>query len=423
MRKFFRLIPSILLLGMFHTYSGFAKSYEAPQEFMNLYFDFSGNRNPGYPKGKINASKALIDSRKDQVSDKGPLIMVIKSMIYVYDHKGKLLLKLPLRASKSNGFFEMTAISHVGPALAYYLQVKNNGSSEWKNGLKSFLKNLKIVQALNRKKENNWLDNVEALSWGPFKKDIHNMVDYACSFAGNYISGVLKSGKLTENDLVKNFYERSDKEYPISYSHVMISTFMLTALEAVETLKTNFEKLNLDWTKAKILLRLQAGSNISSGLTTETNWLAPTFESLSQNKLPADRMFITPYLEITKDLGQDLSKRSLSYYMDRAWGSTYSRSRVAKSVFNFIPSIYEAGGVELPGNYGATQAHQISHFMMRLKYSLTDERQMLSNTVAFWMAGEYMRKKGVLKDIDVPGLNIGFKKGVSGYPSNNPEIK
>ncbi len=40
----------------------------------------------------------------------------------------------------------------------------------------------------------------------------------------------------------------------------------------------------------------------------------------------------------------------------------------------------------------------------------------LSNTVAFWIAGEYHAKKGILTEIDLPGLTKGFTNGVTEYP-------
>lgn len=37
-------------------------TYVTPQAFWNLYFDFTGDETPGYPKGKINISQTLFQS-------------------------------------------------------------------------------------------------------------------------------------------------------------------------------------------------------------------------------------------------------------------------------------------------------------------------------------------------------------------------
>lgn len=37
-------------------------TYVTPQAFWDLYFDFTGDETPGYPKGKINISQTLFQS-------------------------------------------------------------------------------------------------------------------------------------------------------------------------------------------------------------------------------------------------------------------------------------------------------------------------------------------------------------------------
>jgi hypothetical protein len=49
----------------------------------------------------------------------GPLVLVMGSDIYLYASTDRALLgHLRFRADRTNGFYELTAISHIGPALA-----------------------------------------------------------------------------------------------------------------------------------------------------------------------------------------------------------------------------------------------------------------------------------------------------------------
>jgi hypothetical protein len=66
-----------------------------------------------------------------------------------------------------------------------------------------------------------------------------------------------------------------------------------------------------------------------------------------------------------------------------------------------------------------TRAGAIDQFMIRMKHSLRDAREMLSNTVAFWMVGELADKHWDADAVDIPGLTSGFPVGVAGYPSVN----
>lgn len=60
---------------------------------------------------------------------------------------------------------------------------------------------------------------------------------------------------------------------------------------------------------------------------------------------------------------------------------------------------------------------------MRLKFSLAEPTEMLSNTVGFWMAGELAEKNWNYNKISIPGITTGFPEGISTYPNNNPVIQ
>jgi hypothetical protein len=64
-----------------------------------------------------------------------------------------------------------------------------------------------------------------------------------------------------------------------------------------------------------------------------------------------------------------------------------------------------------------TQAGAIDQFMIRMKHSLRDAREMLSNTVAFWMVQELTNKNWDPGVVDIPGLTTGLSVGVAGYPA------
>jgi hypothetical protein len=64
-----------------------------------------------------------------------------------------------------------------------------------------------------------------------------------------------------------------------------------------------------------------------------------------------------------------------------------------------------------------TKAGAIDKFMIRMKHSLRDAREMLSNTVAFWMVQELANKNWDPAAVELPGLTTGFPTGVEGYPA------
>src|SRR5262249_48481981 len=64
-------------------------SYTAPAEFMNLFFDFTGSSEPGYPVGEPTLGQMLTQAViAREGGARGPLVLVVGSDIYVYASSG-----------------------------------------------------------------------------------------------------------------------------------------------------------------------------------------------------------------------------------------------------------------------------------------------------------------------------------------------
>lgn len=401
-------------------------SYSTPSQFMSLYFDFTGHEEQDFPKNKITITDALIQSEQQSknISNmyEGPLVMLLDSSIYIYDKDRKLLFSKLLRTNRSTGFFELTAVSHVGPALSYLAKIKENGDPKWQGLMANLLEDIKQVKSLNAQAKDNWLDRANIKSWQPHKQQIRAMIDYAMSMAGNYIISVQNGSPFDLNALQTNFLN-GNKEYPIPYNSVMVATFMLTAVQSMSEIHDGITKIKINWSQAMVIVRNVAGSNVSAGLTAGTNWMVPFLNALSNNQIPADRILITPYARVTSDAGQDpLSEVSYQYYAYSVWSRIYNRSKISQAVFTGLETIYLPGRPAIPGDYGYSKATDINDFMVRLKFSLQDPREMLSNTVGYWMAGEMLNKNWDSSKIEIPGLTSGFPKGITAYPAENPSI-
>ena len=215
-----------------------------------------------------------------------------------------------------------------------------------------------------------------------------------------------------------DFFNGASAQYPIPFVNVMIGTFMLEALRGAADVHASLARLKLDWPHAMVLVSSRAGSNVSSGLTEGTNWLVLFLKAASGFTLPDDRIKIVPYAEVRPSLGQaQLAQADLNYYVQRVWGPLFYRTIVSDQVFAGIPTVYLPNRPPLPGDYFVTKADAIDQFMIRLKHSLRDAREMLSNSVAFWMVQELANKNWNPAAVDIPGLTTGFPPGVAGYPA------
>ena len=399
-------------------------SYTAPAEFMNLFFDFTGSEEPDYPAGQPTLGQMVTQSAKESAGGApGPLVLVVGSDIYVYDTAGGARLGAErFRADRASGFYELTAISHIGPALAYLAQIKANGDARWQARLASLRTHTAQVRALNRRATDNWLDRLNQPAWSAHKAQIRSMVDYACARTLSYIDSLGNGDSFTTAGVNDDFFNGTSAEYPIPFVNVMIGTFMLEALRGAADVQGSLARLKLDWPHAMVLVSSRAGSNVSSGLTEGTNWLVLFLKAVSGFSLPDDRIKIVPYAEVRPSLGQaQLVPADLAYYVQRVWGPLYYRKVISDQVFAGIPTIYLPDRPPLPGDYFVTQAGAIDQFMIRMKHSLRDAREMLSNTVAFWMVRELANKNWDAGAVDIPGVTIGFPGGVAGYPAVTPQ--
>ena len=399
-------------------------SYTAPAEFMNLFFDFTGSEEPDYPAGQPTLGQMVTQSAKEAAGGApGPLVLVVGSDIYVYDTAGGARLGAErFRADRASGFYELTAISHIGPALAYLAQIKANGDARWQARLASLRTHTAQVRALNRRAADNWLDRLNQPAWSAHKAQIRSMVDYACARTLSYIDSLGNGDRFTTAGVNDDFFNGTSAEYPIPFVNVMIGTFMLEALRGAADVQGSLARLKLDWPHAMVLVSSRAGSNVSSGLTEGTNWLVLFLKAVSGFSLPDDRIKIVPYADVRPSLGQaQLAPADLDYYVQRVWGPLYYRKVISDRVFAGIPTIYLPNRPPLPGDYFVTPAGAIDQFMIRMKHSLRDAREMLSNTVAFWMVRELANKNWDAGAVDIPGVTTGFPGGVAGYPAVTPQ--
>jgi hypothetical protein len=295
-------------------------SYTAPAEFMSLFFDFTGSEEPDYPAGQPTLGQLVTQSAKEAAGGAaGPLVLVVGSDLYVYDTAGGARLGAErFRADRASGFYELTAISHIGPALAYLAQIKANGDARWQARLASLRTHTAQVRALNRRAADNWLDRLDQPAWSAHKAQIRSMVDYACARTLSYIDSLGNGDRFTTAGVNDDFFNGTSAEYPIPFVNVMIGTFMLEALRGAADVQGSLARLKLDWPHAMVLVSSRAGSNVSSGLTEGTNWLVLFLKAVSGFSLPDDRIKIVPYAEVRPSLGQaQLAPADLAYYVQR----------------------------------------------------------------------------------------------------------
>ncbi|MEE3325904.1 MAG: DUF5624 domain-containing protein [Myxococcota bacterium] len=403
--------------------------YTTHQAFADLYFDFTGYQHANYPAGRRAIAKDLAQALSNNLTklSAGPLVIATKTGIYAYDSDPghRLLRGTSFRAAPNSGFYEITSLSHVGPAIAYLATLRTLGSENWRDHIPPMLTHLQQVREVNRAGlEEHWLTQLACTAWVGRETRIKRMIDYACGLASHYLMKIKEDPeKLSEKHLRENFLESSSADFPIGYNTVMIGTFACEALRGAHLIHSCLKSPEIDWKSAKVLLCNLAGVNYGAGLTASSNWLYPTVLSIAGDVLDPRRVIIAPYSPIPEAVGEDaLNDEDFDQLASSTWGALYSRPVVTQSAFPFVEDIVVAPRDPIPGDYGFTGADDIDHFIRRLKFSTGNPKEMLSNTVGFWIAGEAVAKGWDLTKMDIPGLTHGFPDGLDDYPTTAPEI-
>tara|TARA_R110000868_G_scaffold8205_3_gene42437 strand:- start:27379 stop:28602 length:1224 start_codon:yes stop_codon:yes gene_type:complete len=404
-------------------------NYTTPQAFYDLYYDFTGYSHGDYPKGQTAIAQDLAKViAHPEAGKSAPLVVANSVGIYVYsDEPGhRLISSASYRAAPNSGFYEITSISHVGPAIAYLGALKDAGNDAWEKHLDPLIKHLTDVRKINAAPiAKHWLTQLDSVVFRGKEAQIKNMIDYACSLAANYLISVKQSKEaFGSQHIVDHFLNVSSKEYPVPFDTVMISTFVLAGLQSVYELYSALNNPDINWPNARIMLHNLAGTNYGAGMTEGSNWLVPVVKSIAGTVLNPKRILILPYAPPSEHLGDDvLPDDEFDKMANQTWGSIYSRPAISEAAFSHVEDITIPYRAPLPGDYEITKADQIEDFVKRLKFSITSPKQMLSNTVGFWLAGEAVNKQWQFDKMDLPGLTHGFPTGMSAYPDNAPEIK
>ncbi|MCF6776741.1 DUF5624 domain-containing protein [Thiotrichales bacterium 19X7-9] len=417
MKKYITIFALIFSLGAVsyaQTEASETTVYQTPTAFYQLLHSFYGqDKSIG-----TTLSKEMQTNSTSNTSSASVLILFLNSDLYIYDQNRKLLAHESLRVQPNSGFFEMTSISHIGPAIAYLLYLKNLGDTHWKSLALSLLDNIKSTYKVNNQKP-NWVYQLNNPAWQGHQKAIHCMSNYALSLSKSYLTSILKNpNSFNETTFKNNFIESHSKAYPIPYNNVMIGTFMLVGLDDAYRLHQTFSKLDINWQNAKVILRNVAGSNYTAGLTKDSNWYYNFLKVESNNQLPDRRIFIAAYAKVLDSVGdKTLPLKAYNYYTESVWGALYNREIIANKTLSFIADITTTTqSSSLPGDYSNTKADDIAAFSKRLKYTFSDPTQMLSNTIGFWIPQALANNHYDAQTIKLPGLEAGFPKGIMNYP-------
>ncbi|WP_457585277.1 DUF5624 domain-containing protein [Ensifer canadensis] len=361
--------------------------YRPDPRFVDLYELYTGPR----------SIAAELSQRKMDATADTPLLISTGSDLVLFPGRGREPVSVSFRLS-TRGFKELTAVSHLGTAAAWVVEMQEAGMDGWQLWARRFIAQCEEVRAAST--VSYWASEVTVEAWKGWEPKIVDVVDYACRTAESYLqAGLQDPSVFTYEQLRQRFLEPPKPGIlPVAFNDVMVATFALTFLDIAHRMLTWLKSLELDWQTVMVMICGSSGRP-TAGLTWATNNMCHMVWRASQRALKPEHLLISPHapglnLEMIKS-GSDLRDLEKSYRT--LWCKTRVTAEIGGRMFEgfpvFAPDIGQAPIIADPSQ-ALSEMPRLQHpndrftAISRLRLVMEDPRQLLSNSVAEFIIDE-----------------------------------
>ena len=408
-------------------------------EFLSLFSAYTGG-----PESLGYQFRAAIT----ETQASSPILVCTAAYMLLYPGNGQDPSMLPFRV-QSKGFIELTAISHIGPAMATLAEMKVL-NKDWKRHAQVLLNATMAVKSANS--ESFWKDFVRGEAFVGREASIAAMINYACDMTIHLLKTVLADpNKLTARLVRENFLEilgggggggtspnattpaYSNSTLPeaawngtIPYNKIMIATFFLNGLDTAYRMQNWLSQYNIDWANAQVLITGQTGRP-TAGVTFSTNSIVGVLTQ-SFPKFPLKRLYIAPHGPAPEiQNGTAASLRQYEAQFRELWASLLGYQELGARMFVGYPAFQIQENVHpIINSSTTTTVSEMPKIMApddwfsmvtRLRVTLEDARQTLSSCVTDYAAQQLYENGFDLRKVNVAGLDgYDYVRGISSPP-------
>jgi hypothetical protein len=385
-------------------------TYSPHPHFTALYADYTGE----------NSLAAGLALQRVALTAGDPLLISTGSDLVLFPGDGAAPLVASFRLS-TKGFIELTAVSHLGTAMAWLAEMREQGSADWRGWAERFLADCRAVRETSN--ESHWQDAVGVEAWRGMEGKIADLVDYGCRVSENFLTGILADeSKLTFEHLRSAYLEPSGSaDVPVPFNDVMVATFALTFLDIAHRMMSWLRSHALEWRKVMILICGSSGRP-TAGLSWATNNMCHQLWKASGETLDPSRLLIAPHapgLDIKRiEAGERLDMLEQGYR--RLWCKTRVTAELGAKMFAgfpaFEPSIETAPVIDA-NTRTLREMPRLTHpddrltAITRLRLVMEDPRQLLSNSVSEFIIDELAAHDLDPRRVTIPGFtNASFPR-------------
>jgi hypothetical protein len=343
-----------------------------------------------------------------------PLIVATGTDIALYLGGGQPPVVEGFRVS-TRGFKELAAVSHLGPALATLVRLRELGEANcWRQDAERLLSATKAARAANSTEL--WRDRIAVRAFHGREAAIAAMVDYSCRLTERFLQRSLDDpGYLNTSTLQEDYLEGPADELPVPFNRIMIATFFLTGMDVAHRLISWFDDLELPWERAMVIIAGRAGRP-TAGVTRESNSVAGVINTASRGRLPAHRLLIAPHAPVFPLFdGTDLEPTAaLEGDYRRMFASLQATSELGAQMFDSYPRFHPNPDEDVRVHAESRTVHAKPAIdgpddwlalTTRLRVVMEDPRQLLSGAVTDYASRQLAGNGNDPAALTVPGLD------------------
>lgn len=380
------------------------RTFESP-ELLELFETYTGSPTSiGAHLGRAAALASAAD----------PLIVATGSDIALYPGRGAPPTVQGFRLS-TRGFKELAGVSHLGPALATLVMMKElDEAGRWRSDTERLLDATRAARGANS--ADLWREEIAAEAFAGREEAIAAMVDYSCRLTERVLQRALdRPSSLTDATLQRHYLEGPADGLPVPFNRVMVATFFLVGMDLSHRLIAWFDGLDLPWEQVMVIIAGRQGRP-TAGVSQESNSVAGVVHATSRGRLPVERLLIAPHAPVFPMYDGTNAEQvgALEQTYREMWSSLLAMSKLGARMFGrypgFRPRPIVYGSIE-PGTTWVHEKppvngpHDWIALTTRLRVVMEDPRQLLSGAVTDYASRQLIDNANDPAAVTVPGLD------------------
>ena len=377
-------------------------------EFLRLFETYTASADS--IGAKLN--NAALDAGRN-----APLIVATGADFVLYPGPGRAPEVEGYRLT-TRGFKELAAVSHFGPAIASLVKIRelDPDSGVWRVEAERLLAVTESARRANSPAL--WRDLIAVPAYAGRETAIANLVHYACEVTEIYLKRALANPETFTAEDMREQYLEARGDLPgavVPVNKLMIATFFLVGLDTGHRVIGWFDRHDIDWANAMVLIVGRQGRP-TAGVTLTTNAVASMISGASRHQLGLERIYIAPHappFNVARPIDLD-AIRAQEQPMRKLWWYTRAMSDLGPMMYEgypkFVPStnsrprlradtteVGEMPQIDGPEDWRA--------FNTRMRLIMEDPRQLLAGCVIDYAVDQLQAHGNRPGDVVVPGLD------------------